>query len=109
MVLKVVVYLLIIFVFPLSFYQYNLSWIFIPKKILVYTSIDDEIYYKRAIFEPSLTDNIEGHFFEEFVMSFPEVNAKYVKIKAINYGECPDWHPAAGSKSWLFVDEVRIH
>ena len=42
-------------------------------------------------------------------MSFPEVEAKYIKIKAVNYGACPDWHPAAGSKSWLFVDEVRIY
>ena len=92
-----------------SFYQYNLSWIFMPKQILVYTSVDGNNYYKRAILSPQISVKQEGRFFKEFVMSFPEVEAKYIKIKAVNYGVCPDWHPAAGSKSWLFVDEVRIH
>ena len=92
-----------------SFYQYNLSWIFMPKQIIVYTSVDGNNYYKRAILSPQTSVKQEGRFFKEFVMSFPEVEAKYIKIKAVNYGVCPDWHPAAGSKSWLFVDEVRIH
>ena len=92
-----------------SFYQYNLSWIFMPKQILVYTSVDGDNYYKRAKLSPQISAMQEGRFFKEFVMSFPEIEAKYVKIKAVNYGVCPDWHPAAGSKSWLFVDEVRIY
>ena len=92
-----------------SFYQYNLSWIFMPEKIIVYTSIDGDNYYNRASFEPQTSDRVEGQFFEEFVLTFPEVEAKHVKIKALNYGVCPDWHPAAGSKSWLFVDEVRLY
>ena len=92
-----------------SFYQYNLSWIFMPKQILVYTSVDGDNYYKRAKLSPQISAKQEGRFFKEFVMSFPEIEAKYVKIKAVNYGVCPDWHPAAGSKSWLFVDEVRIY
>ena len=92
-----------------SFYQYNLSWIFMPKQILVYTSVDGDNYYKRAKLSPSISVKQEGQFFEEFVLTFPEVEAKHVKIKALNYGVCPDWHPAAGSKSWLFVDEVRIY
>ena len=92
-----------------SFYQYNLSWIFMPKQILVYTSVDGDNYYKRAKLSPSISVKQEGQFFEEFVLMFPEVEAKHVKIKALNYGVCPDWHPAAGSKSWLFVDEVRLY
>ena len=80
-----------------------------PEKIIVYTSIDGYNYYNRVSFEPQISDRVEGHFFEEFVLTFPEVEAKYIKIKALNYGVCPDWHPAAGSKSWLFVDEVRLY
>ncbi len=92
-----------------SFYQYNLSWIFMPKQIIIYTSIDGFNYFKRAKLSPPISPKREGQFFKEFVMSFPEIDAKYIKIKAFNYGICPDWHPAAGSKSWLFVDEVRIY
>ena len=80
-----------------------------PKQILVYTSVDGDNYYKRAKLSPSISVKQEGQFFEEFVLTFSEVEAKHVKIKALNYGVCPDWHPAAGSKSWLFVDEVRIY
>lgn len=92
-----------------SFYQYNLSWIFMPKKITVYTSMDGQNYYNRAELEPKVSPKKEGEFFEEFVMTFPEVEAKYIKFKAENFGKCPDWHPAAGSDAWLFVDEIRVY
>jgi hexosaminidase len=92
-----------------SFFQYNLSWIFMPTKITVYTSVDGKSYYNRAELEPQILAKAEGEFFEEFILTFPEVEAKYIKIKAENYGKCPDWHPAAGSDAWLFVDEVRVY
>ena len=34
--------------------------------------------------------------------------AKGIKIKAENYGICPDWHLGAGGKTWIFVDEITI-
>lgn len=92
-----------------SFYQYNLSWIFMPKKITVYTSMDGLNYYNRAEFEPQISDQKKGEFLEEFVMTFPEVETKHIKFKAEKYVKCPDWHPAAGSDAWLLVDEVRVY
>lgn len=92
-----------------SFFQYNLSWIFMPTKITVYTSMDGVNYYNRAELKPQISPKAEGEFFEEFIMTFPEVEAKYIKIKAENFGVCPDWHPAAGSDAWLFVDEIRVY
>ena len=92
-----------------SFYQYNLSWIFMPKSISVYTSMDGENYYKKAVFKPEIDAKTEGQFFKEFTLTFSEHQAKYIKFKAENFGKCPDWHPAAGSDAWLFVDEVRIY
>jgi len=29
-----------------------------------------------------------------------------VRIKAFNFGECPDWHLGAGGKTWMFLDEI---
>ena len=80
-----------------------------PEKITVYTSVDGENYYNRASFEPQISGRVDGQFFEEFVMTFPQVDAKYIKIKAQNIGQCPEWHPAAGSDAWLFVDEIRAY
>jgi len=27
---------------------------------------------------------------------------------AKNRGVCPAWHPGAGQKAWLFVDEIAV-
>ena len=92
-----------------SYFQYNLSWIFMPTKIRVYTSTDGLNYYNRAELNPNISAKKSGEFFETFILSFPEVEAKYIKIKAENYGICPPWHPAAGSPAWLFVDEIQVY
>lgn len=92
-----------------SFYQYNLSWIFIPNKISVYTSMDGINYYKRGSLETNISNKREGQFFEEFTITFPEVKANYIKFKSTSIGVCPSWHPAAGSESWIFVDEIRFY
>ena len=35
-------------------------------------------------------------------------NYRYVKINAKNIKKVPDWHEAAGSDAWIFVDEIII-
>lgn len=35
-------------------------------------------------------------------------NVKKVKFVFENYGLLPDWHPGAGSKTWIFLDEITI-
>ena len=37
------------------------------------------------------------------------LKARYVKIAAKNLGVCPAWHPGAGGKAWLFMDEIIIN
>ena len=34
--------------------------------------------------------------------------ARFVRMKVTNAGSCPDWHAAAGSESWLFLDEMVV-
>ena len=34
--------------------------------------------------------------------------AKYVRVKVKNQGDLPMWHPNAGEKAWIMVDEVEI-
>ena len=33
---------------------------------------------------------------------------KYVRVKVENQGVLPEWHPYAGQKAWIMVDEVTI-
>ena len=49
----------------------------------------------------------EGKFKEQFSYR-SEQSARYVRLKAKNYGTLPKQHPAAGSNSWVFIDEFII-
>jgi hypothetical protein len=33
---------------------------------------------------------------------------RYINVKGYSIGRCPDWHDAAGSPSWIFLDEVWV-
>jgi len=37
---------------------------------------------------------------------FVNLRGRYLKIIAQNIGVCPEWHPGAGGKAWVFVDEI---
>jgi hypothetical protein len=35
--------------------------------------------------------------------------ARYIRIRAHNYGKIPAWHAGDGGDSWIFVDEIIIN
>ena len=39
---------------------------------------------------------------------FTTVPAKYVRIKAIQYGKLPAWYEGAGGDTHIFVDEINV-
>ena len=90
-----------------SYFQYHLSWILLPKSIEYLISNNGEtfsrIFYKDQICNPMK----EGKFKEQFSYH-GEQSARYVRLKAKNYGTLPKQHPAAGSNSWVFIDEFII-
>ena len=49
----------------------------------------------------------EGTYMKEFLVSSWQ-QARYVRATARNIGVCPDWHPGAGEKAWIFADELII-
>lgn len=36
------------------------------------------------------------------------INARYLKISAINYGKLPNWHAGFGGEAYIFIDEIDI-
>jgi hypothetical protein len=34
--------------------------------------------------------------------------ARFVKVKAINYGALPQWHLGAGYPAFIFIDEIMV-
>lgn len=35
-------------------------------------------------------------------------SARYIKIKAYNYGKLPEWHAGKGDDAFIFIDEIEI-
>jgi hypothetical protein len=36
------------------------------------------------------------------------VQARYIKIKATNFGKLPEWHQGFGGDAYIFVDEIEV-
>ena len=90
-----------------SFFQYHLSWIILPKSIEYLISTDGETFTSIFKKENQTSPMQEGKFKKKFLCN-KKCSARYVRLIAANYGELPKNHPAAGSKSWLFIDEFII-
>ena len=45
---------------------------------------------------------------KDYVAELPAQSVQYVRVKAVNVGICPEWHPGNGGKAWLFVDEIIV-
>jgi hypothetical protein len=79
-----------------------------PGEIIIESSIDGIDFsplYKGK--ELLYIDNLEPQVME-VEPSFTPVKARYIKIKAIQYGKLPSWHEGAGGDSHIFVDEIQI-
>ena len=96
-----------------NFYQYTNSWIFLPKQVRFLISLDGEKFEevgKNDTFKKLQKKRGKFIFNSNVIITPPfEGNQiRYVKIEAENIGVVPDWHEAAGSPAWMFVDEIII-
>ena len=90
-----------------SFLRVIPSWIFLPTGVEVSVSDDGQHFSKIAETTlPAATDSDAND--TRTITLKAEAQGRYVRIKAQNQGVCPPWHPGAGAKSWLFVDEVWV-
>ena len=95
----------------LSFAHHPSQWVFMPQKVLVSYSKNGRKYSQpeevALPFDPTLKENdkprvcILRH-------NIPNIKVKYIKIEARPVEKLPEWHPAAGEKVWLMIDEVKI-
>ncbi|MFK5959371.1 MAG: GH92 family glycosyl hydrolase [Lutibacter sp.] len=90
-----------------GFLQDNHSWIWFPKYVDFYESIDGENFKKLKRIAHNFSVRKEGSFIDEFSLN-TNLKTRYIKMIAKNFGVCPDWHLGAGGKSWIFIDEITI-
>lgn len=92
----------------IGFFQASSSWIVFPQYVEFFTSVDGKEFVNSGKVEiPSSIRNPDW-MQKDFSVDIPGTYARFVKIFAKNYDELPKWHPEAGGKPWLMVDEIIV-
>ena len=87
--------------------QDNNSWIFFPTSVSFEYSEDGRVYSQPVEVANDVSPEDSKALIKEFT-SRKNIEARFVRIRAKNLGVCPPWHKGAGSKAWLFADEISI-
>jgi hypothetical protein len=90
-----------------GFLQHQGSWIFLPSTVTFSLSVDGTRWSSigERMHDLRKTEEV---LVKDFSISAGTAAARYVRIAARNIGKCPAWHPGAGDRAWLFVDEIII-
>ena len=84
------------------------SWIILPKQLIVEVSTDGKQFTQVFSGENFLpVDDLKVQI-KNVEASFKPVSARYVRVRAIQYGKLPAWHESAGGDTHLFVDEINV-
>jgi predicted alpha-1,2-mannosidase len=93
-----------------NFLQDTRSWILMPTKVEYYIS-DDNVNF--TLFDTQ-NNTIDPKDYNSIIKGFKSVKkpvkARYVKVKASNFGKLPEWHqgfPFDG-EAFIFVDEITV-
>lgn len=84
------------------------TWIWMPTKVEYFVSNDGKKFKPAGVVYNGVPDNDYKPTHIDFSYELTDVSARYVKVKAKNYGTIPEWHMGAGGDSWIFVDEIVI-
>ena len=91
-----------------NFLQDSRSWILMPTKVEYYVSSNDKDYFLMATVmidqDPKNTEIMTKKFTEKI---FP-TEARFVKVKAYNFGKLPEWHQGFGGDAYIFIDEIEV-
>jgi hypothetical protein len=97
--------------FTAGFLQDVRSWILMPKRVEFEISLDGKNFTKALSLDNMVADKDEKVQIKDFSGSITKQNTRYIKVKAINYGRLPEWHPgyADNGEAFIFIDEIGIN
>lgn len=84
------------------------AWVFLPEYVSIHISEDGENYTEICQIEHNIKQRTDEKIIHDFDCKLDSDKTGYIRITAKNIGTCPDWHPGAGGKAWLFADEIII-
>ncbi|MGN6510016.1 MAG: GH92 family glycosyl hydrolase [Chitinophaga sp.] len=82
-------------------------WIWYPTQVEFFISGGGKNFTSAGVVKNTFSDREYGAFTQ--VLNLPvNLNARYVKVVAVNHGIIPDWHPGKGEPCHIFADEIII-
>ncbi|MFT5972988.1 MAG: hexosaminidase [Cryomorphaceae bacterium] len=91
------------------FYQYNNSWVFIPTEMTVEVTSDGKNWKSWETVSSNNDPKQRGKFIQSIqIRSTTPEQVTFIRLTAKNIEKVPDWHEAAGSDAWIFIDEIIV-
>ncbi len=91
-----------------NFLQDINSWIFMPKYVEYFISIDGKNFTSIGKANNTTPENEWGTIVKDFTLKINPTKAKYIRVLGKSGIMCPDWHKGYGYESHIFVDEITI-
>lgn len=83
------------------------SWIWYPKEVHFMLSKNGKDWFTVQIEKNTFSPEEYGSFTQRISLK-KDITTQYLRIVCKNPGAIPSWHPGAGNKTWLFIDEIAI-
>ena len=91
-----------------SFLLHEGAYIFPPQSLEVW--IGNKGVWKKVTSPPQANSTkIEEPRFGLVSIPLPAGPMDQIRLKAQPIAKLPTWHPGAGAKGWIFVDEILVH
>ncbi len=84
-------------------FEQNASWIYAPAQVVFYSSTDGKKFSEIESF--STPEARRNHVYR----TEKKQKARYIRVLAKNAGIIPSGKPGAGTKAWMFVDEIEVN
>ncbi len=91
-----------------NFLQDSRSWIIMPKQVIIEVSNDGTNFKQVYSVEPNLPANDMTVQVKTINASFDQQPARFVRLRAIQFGKMPAWHEGAGGDTHIFCDEIVV-
>ena len=92
-----------------GFLQSTPSWIFFPPQLEYFISKDGVEFRSIGVLTAPVSPKDVDNLVKYYTINLPiKAKTQFVKVVAKNMVSCPEWHPGAGGKAWIFADEIII-
>ena len=80
-----------------------------PDRVEFEVSTDGVTFTRAAEIKPGFSQTDMTPTAREYRQKVTPTKARYVRIRAFNFGKIPSWHPGAGGDPWIFIDEIFVN